>query len=111
MHAITTFCVERFADLVDSLRAVPEGGGTLLDSCLVMACTEVSEGRTHSLDDMPVVFAGSACGAIRQDLHFPANGANASKVLLTVLRAMDIPAAEVGVDEGRVTESLTEIEA
>ncbi len=111
VHAITTFCVERFADLVDSLRAVPEGGGTLLDSCLVMACTEVSEGRTHSLDDMPVVFAGSACGAIRQDHHFQANGANASKVLLTVLRAMDIPAAEVGVDEGRVTESLTEIEA
>lgn len=108
---ITTFCVERFADLIDSLRAIPEGGGTLLDSCLVMGATEVSLGRTHSLDDLPVVLAGSACGAIRQDVHFAANGANASKLLLTILRAMDIVAAEVGVDEGRVTESLTEIEA
>lgn len=108
---ISTFCVERFGDLLDSLRAIPEGGGTVLDSCLLMATTEVSLGRTHSLDDMPVILAGSACGAIRQDVHFAANGANASKVLLTVLRAMDLPAAEVGVDEGRVTESLTEIEA
>jgi hypothetical protein len=111
VHEIATFCVERFADLLDSLRAIPEGGGTLLDSCLVMGCTEVSLGRTHSLDDMPVVLAGSACGAIRQNVHFAANGANASKLLLTVLRAMDIVAPEVGMDEGRVTESLTEIEA
>jgi hypothetical protein len=111
VHAITTFCVERFADLLDALRAVPEGGGTLLDSCLVMAGTEVSLGRTHSLDDLPVVLAGSACGAVRQNVHHAANGANASQLLLTILRAMDIPAAEVGVDEGRVTESLTEIEA
>jgi hypothetical protein len=110
VHAIAVFCVERFADLLDSLRAIPEGGGTLLDSCLVMCTTEVSLGRTHSLDDMPVVLAGSACGAIRQDFHHAANGANASSVLLTILRAMDIVAAEVGVDEGRVTDSLTEVE-
>jgi hypothetical protein len=112
VDAITTFCVGLFADLVDSVRAIPEGGGTLLDSCLLMACTEVSQGRTHALDDLPIVFAGSACGAIRQDVHYrSATDENVSKVLLTVMRAMDVPAAEIGIEEGRVTESLTVIEA
>lgn len=112
VDAITTACMEDLADFLQVLRGVPEGDGTLLDSCAVLATTEVSLGRTHSLDDMPIILAGSACGALVQDHHYRSPSLeNASKVLLTLVRAMDLVVGEFGVDEARVTEGLSEIEA
>ncbi|HHO51233.1 MAG TPA: DUF1552 domain-containing protein [Deltaproteobacteria bacterium] len=112
VHAITVQCVEHLSTFLQELRSVPEGDGTLLDSCAVLATSEVSLGQTHSLDEMPIVIAGRAGGALRTDLHVRSVSAeNASKVLLSLIRAMDIPSASFGIDEARVTESFTEIEA
>ncbi len=78
---------------------------------VVLGCSEVSLGKTHSLDDMPIVLAGSACGVLRQGFHYRSPAfENASSVMLSVLRAMDIPAADFGVDDAYTTDSLTEIE-
>ena len=41
--------MEAWANLVETLAAVPEGDGTLLDNCLVMAHSETSEANTHSV--------------------------------------------------------------
>lgn len=111
-HKIVLQIMAMFADFVDALRAVPEGDGTLLDACLVLACSDVSLGQTHSLDEMPIVLAGSACGAIKTDHHYrSATLESSSKVVLSCLRAMDVVAGEWGVDEAHTTEGLTEIEA
>ena len=110
VDAITTMCMEAYADLLSAMAAIPEGDGTLLDNCLVLACSEVSLGRTHSLSNMPILLAGGACGRIRTGWHHKGNGENSSRVLLSILRAMDIPAAEFGLEEGRVSDGLSAIE-
>ncbi len=111
VHAITVQCVTEMAYLVEALRAVPEGDGTLLDSCAVLGCSEVSLGRLHSLDEMPVVIAGSAAGALRTGVHYRSySQENVSTVLLSLIRAMGINQSEYGVDEGRVTDGLSAIE-
>ena len=111
VNANTLTAVTEFAYLVEAFRNVPEADGTLLDNCAIFGGSEVSEGRTHSLDEKPIVIAGAACGALKTGLHHRSyTQDNASKVLLTLIRAMDIPLAEFGVDEARVTESLSEIE-
>lgn len=112
VHEITVQCVTRYAEWLDALRAVPEGGGTLLDSCAVIGCTEISEGRTHSLDDIPIVIGGSACGALKTGWHYhSATRESTSKLMLTLARAMDVVIGEFGVDEARATEGLSGVEA
>jgi hypothetical protein len=112
VNDITTQIMEEFAYLVAKLDSIPEGDGSLLDNCVVLATSEVSEGRTHSVEDMPVVLAGGACGRLRTDYHYRSYTAeNVSKVMLSVVRAMDIDAATYGEGDGEVDDSLTDIEA
>jgi len=59
-----------------------------------------------------VVLAGGACGRLRTDYHYRSYTAeNVSKVMLSVVRAMDIDAATYGEGDGEVDDSLTDIEA
>lgn len=57
--------VAQFAYLLGELAARPEGDGTMLDHTTLLLCSEVSDGNTHSHDDMPFVVAGGGGGAIR----------------------------------------------
>ena len=58
-----------FNYLVASLQSIEEGEGTLLDHCAIIGTSEISFGRTHSLEDMPLLTAGSAGGTLKQGLH------------------------------------------
>jgi hypothetical protein len=46
------------ARLCDRLSAIPEGDGTVLDNTLIVWCSEVSAGNTHSHTDMPFLLLG-----------------------------------------------------
>lgn len=112
VHAIVLQCMERFADLLASLDAVDEGEGTLLDHSVILATSDVALGNTHTLEDYPIVLAGGACGALKTDVHYRAPSAdNASKVMLSVVRAMEIAAPHFGDGDGKATEGLGAIEA
>lgn len=112
VNAIVVACMEEFAYLVEKLDSVVEADGTLLDNCAVLATSEVSEGRTHSIDDMPMLIAGRACGALLPGIHYRSyTQDNATSVLVTLARAMDIPMASFGVDEAYCDDSLSAIEA
>ena len=53
-----TWYAERFAELLDLLDAIPEGGGTMLDHTLVVWTNELSTG-SHDHHDLPIVVAGA----------------------------------------------------
>jgi hypothetical protein len=99
------------AYFLDALDAVPEGEGTLLDHCGILATSDVSYGRQHLLDDYPIVIAGSANGALKTGLHYrsPANE-NTSKVTLTLARAMGMTLDSFGTAEAKATDGLSAIE-
>ena len=112
VHAITVQCIEAFAYQLTALANVPEGAGTLLDHCAVMGCSEVSLGKTHSLEEMPLVIGGSAGGKLKQDVHYRSEGAeNTSKTLLSLCRAVGCDMASFGSEGGLATDGLTAIEA
>ncbi len=111
-NAIDLQIMDMFADTVEILDGIPEGDGSLLDNCAVLATSEVSLGQTHSIEEMPVVIAGSCCGFYKQDHHYRSlSGDNASKVLLSLQRALDIDVGSFGVDEAQVDEAIPDIEA
>ncbi len=113
VHAITVMVIEELAYLLEALDAVPEADGTLLDNCAVLATSEVSLGQTHDIAEIPVVIGGSACGTLKTGMHYRSyTGDNASKLMLSLMRSMDILAPSFGDPESEAYEeaSLSEIE-
>jgi hypothetical protein len=111
VHAITTYLMTCFADFLAALDAVPEADGTLLDNTVVLACSETSEGKTHSLDEMPVLLAGGGCGALARGTHIRSyTQENVGKVMLSVARSLDVNLATWGGGDAEVDEGVSELE-
>ncbi len=83
-----TWFMEQVAYLLDQLKARPEGSGTMLDNSLVLVCSEISDGNTHSHDDMPFILAGGGGGTIHTGRLFDMPGRRHSDLLGTIARAM-----------------------
>lgn len=101
--------MEAWNQFVQTLNAVPEGDGTLLDNCLVMAHSETSEANTHSVSGLPFMTAGRAGGRLRTGLHISGVGESASRVGLTMQQAMGLNVGEWGTDQNETDRPVTEI--
>lgn len=112
---VTSICVQLMAELayfIQKLKSVPEGDGTLLDHCAVLCTTDVSRGRTHALDEFPIIIAGTASGALKSGILYRSDAQeNSSQVLFSLMNAMDIPTTSFGYEEGLVEKGLSAIEA
>lgn len=105
--SILTFIMGELAYFLDSLRKVQEGDGTLLDHSVVLCTTDVSFGRTHSLDNYPILLAGSANGAIKNGIHYQSTKSeNSCAVSLALLRVMGLHQASFGVGPAQVSDVL-----
>jgi hypothetical protein len=83
-----TWFVQQFAYLLGALKARPEGQGTMLDNSLVLLCSEISDGNTHSHDDMPFILGGKAGGMLRTGRLHDFAGRRHSDLLLSIARMM-----------------------
>lgn len=88
--------VSQFAYLLEALRAVPEGDGTMLDNSVVLLCTEVCDGNTHLHDDMPFVLAGGAGGRIATGRLLAYDGVRHGGLLASIAQAMGADVASFG---------------
>jgi len=112
VHEIVLQSVQAYADLVASLESVTEGDGTLLDNTILLGTTDVSYGRTHQIDEFPILLAGTGGGTLKTGFHYrSATKENTSHIPFSILRALDIPVGEFGVDEARVTQGFPVIES
>ena len=101
--------MQAWTSFVKTLDAVPEGSGSLLDNCLVMAHSETSEANTHSVMGLPFMTAGSAGGKIRTGLHVSGVGDSTSRVGLTMQQAMGLNIGSWGTDQNQTSRPITEI--
>ncbi|HUE71286.1 MAG TPA: sigma-70 family RNA polymerase sigma factor [Pirellulaceae bacterium] len=72
---IDRFHLEFYADVVRRLAVIPEGDGTLLDSCCIAMGSGLSDGDSHNYRDLQVLLAGRAAGACTpgRHLHYAGN--------------------------------------
>ena len=111
VHEVVLQVMEEYRYFVESLRSIQEGDGTLLDNMVVLATSGISLGRTHALDEFPILLAGSACGALKTNLHYrSASRENAATVALSLVRSMGILAPSFGEGEVGATDGLGAIE-
>jgi len=80
--------VQQFVHLLDELERRPEGNGTMLDNSIVVLCSEVSDGNTHSHDQMPFVVTGGAGGAWSTGRLLNYDYERHGKLLVSISRAM-----------------------
>ena len=78
---------------------------------VMLATSETSKGLTHSFDEMPLVYAGNACGALKQGIHHRSySGESTSHLMLSLMRAVGVSTPTFGVDAGEVSDGLSDIE-
>jgi hypothetical protein len=56
--------VAQFAYLIERLKGIPEGEGSLLDHSLLMCCSNLFDGDKHQADEMPILLAGRGGGSL-----------------------------------------------
>lgn len=87
---------EQIGHLLDTLDAVPEGSGTMLDNTCVLWVNELSQGNTHSHRNMPFVLIGSAGGAIDVGRYVQAPDTAHNDLLLAIMAAFGVERSTFG---------------
>jgi hypothetical protein len=82
--------------MLKMMDGVKEGAGTLLDNSLVLATSESNFAKIHSVDNLPILVAGSAGGRWKQGQHISGNGDPSSRVGLTIQQVMGMPRHRMG---------------
>ena len=59
------FHMQQFTYLVERMKTIDEGGQSLLDSSMMMMVSNLYDGDKHGADQMPIVMAGKAGGAMK----------------------------------------------
>jgi hypothetical protein len=108
----TSFVLESmnaWASFVRRLAETPEGGGSLLDHCLVLAHSESSFAKSHQVTELPVMIAGGAGGRVRPGVHVRGNGAPVTRIGLTLQQVMGLPVNAWGTRSMQATQPVSEI--
>jgi len=100
---------ENWAHLVGAFAKIKEGDGTLLDNCFIMANTDVSNARVHSLEEMPAFTAGKASGKIKTGLHVDCKGGQGTSLGYTALKIMGLDAESWGTKSNQTNKVISEI--
>ena len=111
VNGIVKYIMGDLAYFIEKMRSVEEGDGNLLDNSVFLCTSGVSDGRTHRIDEIPIILAGNAGGRIKNNMHYRSSSkANASYIPYSLMTAMDMLPASFGGGDGMVTEGLSDIE-
>ncbi len=105
---INCFHLEQFAYLVQKLKSIQEGDGTLLDHCMIVYGSSISDGNRHSHVDLPVIIVGRGNGKLSPGRHVVYPETPMTNLFLTLLDKMGAPAEKLGDSNGRV-EHLSDV--
>jgi len=97
----------QFANLLDKMRAVDEGDGTLLDHSAVVLLSSMGDGYKHLNYDLPVILAGRAGGLLEPGTHTHYEGYRPiADLYLSLLKVLGLDLYEFGADGTTPLEGL-----
>ena len=62
--AVSRWYIEMFSGMLQKMRSIDEGNGSLLDNTLVMYGSGMKDGNGHIREDLPILLAGGAQGKL-----------------------------------------------
>jgi hypothetical protein len=96
LRQIHAWYTELFAEMVRKMKAIDEGGSTLLDNCVILYTSYMADGG-HGTRDYPVLLAGRAGGALKTGRHLAyAERTPMSNLFVEVLNVMGVKTESFG---------------
>lgn len=96
-------------EFLDEIAAIPEGDGTLLDNCMILAHSDCSIAKSHAVEGIPVMIAGNAGGKVKTGFHLAGKADPISRVGLTVQQAMGLQVERWGTQSMETTQTIGEL--
>ena len=106
-----TRIMEAWTYFVTALDGVKEGDRTLLDNTLVFAHSETEFAKFHTIDNLPMMTAGSAGGKVKTGIYVDGGGSPISRVGLTLQQAMGVSVDKWGTGSMGTSKTVSEIVA
>ncbi|MBI1763911.1 MAG: DUF1552 domain-containing protein [Acidobacteria bacterium] len=108
------FHIQQFTYLVEKLKAIDEGGTSLLDNSLLMLASSLFDGDAHGADQLPIVLAGKAGGQLKTGriLDYLDKGNDKRKacsLFLSVMDMMGVQLERFGDADRRLTGLLANV--
>ena len=103
IERINRFHMEQFAYVVKKLKSVREGSHRLLDSCMVLYGSGISDGDRHNHDELPILLVGRGQGTISTGRHvrYPRN-TPLNNLFLAMLARVGVELPSLGDSTGRL---------
>lgn len=104
IRKINRFHVSQLSYVLQKMKAIPEGEGTLLDNCMVLYGSGLGDGNRHNHDDLPVLLAGRGGGTIDGGRHLRVPiETPMCNLFLSMLDRMGVPADFIGDSTDRLS--------
>ncbi len=98
---LNRYHVTLFTYLLEKLKSIPDGDGTLLDHSMLLYGSAMSDANQHNHGPLPIVLAGGASGALKGGRHIRhAKDTTMSNLLLAMLDKLGIPTEKFGDSTG-----------
>jgi hypothetical protein len=102
---INRWHVQRFAGMLERMRGISEGAGTLLDHSLVLLGCGMSDGNRHDPNNLPILLGGRGNGTLTTGRHVACpKSTPLCNLYLSLLRQMNLPAESFGDSTGPLAE-------
>ncbi len=96
VQKINQFHVEQLAYILDKMRNIKEGNGSMLDNTLLVYGGGISDGDRHNHDDLPLLLAGGAAMGVKGGRHINYKDYTPmTNLLLTLFDKVGIPTDQV----------------
>lgn len=69
IREINRFHIRQLAYLLEKLKSIKEGESTLLDQCMIVYGSGISDGNRHNHENLPVLLAGRGGGSVDTGRH------------------------------------------
>jgi hypothetical protein len=101
---IDQFHVEQYAYLINRLKTMREGDGSLLDSCSFVLGSGLGNGARHSYEQLPVIIAGSGNGSFETGRHLAAKkGTRLANLWMSMANVMGVELDEFADSTGQLS--------
>ncbi|HWG42350.1 MAG TPA: DUF1552 domain-containing protein [Gemmataceae bacterium] len=103
VQKINQFHIEQVAYLLGKLKSIKEGNATLLDNCMLVYGSGISDGNRHNHNDLPILVAGKGGGTLKTGRHIRyAKETPLMNLYLNMLDRLDIHVDSFGDSKGRL---------